>query len=305
MKNFKFKNITALVLVLIFVLSFASCKTKSEDGETTQVESISSVETASEIFSEAASETPQTTAEVQTTSQNNAVEEPGVESLTDGNKTVVYPKAVKAGNRTFPVIVWANGTGCPTQSYMALLETLANGGYIVVADSDVMTANGTTQRNSVDYILGKSMDSSSVFYNRVNTQAVGACGHSQGGRSSINAAQDDTRIKCVVSIAGASSADEARNLTTPTLFLTGTSDFIVVSSQWCKPSYDAVTGRAAYASLIGGVHTTCMTNPEKVSGYTLNWFDAYLKNDSSAKAVFNDGGELAGDSAWQDFQQKN
>jgi hypothetical protein len=45
--------------------------------------------------------------------------------------------------------------------------------------------------------------------------------------------------------------------------------------------------------------------PEKVSGYVLNWFDAYLKNDANAKSVFADGGALANDSAWQDFQNKN
>ena len=186
-----------------------------------------------------------------------------------------------------------------------MLESLANGGYIVIADADTMTANGSSQIDSINYILDKNADSSSVFFNKVDTSAIGACGHSQGGRSSVNAAQKDSRIRCIVSIAGASSADEARGLNTPSLFLTGTSDLVVISSQWCKPSYDAVVGRAAYASLKGGIHTTCMTNPERVSGYTLDWFNAYLKNDSAARSVFENGGKLANDSAWQDFQNKN
>lgn len=229
----------------------------------------------------------------------------GVKSFTDGNKKVYYPAALEVVNKQYPVVVWANGTGCATSTYDGLLNKIAEGGYIVVADSSVMTADGTAQINSIDYIIGKNSDSNSVFYGKVDSAKIGATGHSQGGRSSVNAAQKDSRIKCIVSIAGASSADEANGLKIPALFLTGTSDMVVVSSQWCKPSYDAAAGRAVYASLKGGVHTTCMTNPEKVSGYVVSWFDAYLKNDSTAKAKFQNGGALSKDSAWQDFASKN
>jgi hypothetical protein len=48
-----------------------------------------------------------------------------------------------------------------------------------------------------------------------------------------------------------------------------------------------------------------MTNPSSVSNYVLDWFNAYLKNDANAKAVFTDGGKLANDKAWQDFRNKN
>ena len=168
-----------------------------------------------------------------------------------------------------------------------------------------MTADGKEQIDSIDYIIDQNSNASGSFYNKVDTNAIGVCGHSQGGRSCINAAQADDRIRCVVSIAGASSAEEADGLTTPCLFLTGTNDMVVVSSQWCKPSYDAVAGRAAYASLEDAVHTACMTNPKKIADYTLCWFDAYLKEDDEAKAVFEDDGRLANDGYWKDFENKN
>lgn len=230
---------------------------------------------------------------------------PETKTLTDGVKTIVYPAALTDSESTYPVIVWANGTGCATESYTALLEELAKGGYIVVADADTMTANGTTQMDSIDYIINQNSDASSVFYHKVDTENIGACGHSQGGRSSVNAAQQDARIGCVVSIAGASSAEEADGLTAPSLFLTGTNDMVVVSSQWCKPSYDAVAGRAAYASLEDGIHTSCMTAPKKIAHYAVAWCDAYLKNDAQAQAVFADDGELANDGYWKDFENKN
>lgn len=310
--------ILALLIIMTMLTGLCSCKSKSEEESTTEAEITSVDVSVTETESTAATTQPEQTtakpeittavpaqAQTQAPAVTEAPELTGTQTITDGNKTVVYPLAVTNSSRSFPVIVWANGTGCPTQTYMGLLEALANGGYIVVADSSVMTADGTAQIDSVNYILNKKADSSSVFYNRVDTAAIGACGHSQGGRSSVNAAQKDSRIRCIVSIAGASSADEARGLGIPCLFLTGTNDLVVISSQWCKPSYDAVAGRAAYASLKGGIHTTCMTNPEKVAPYALDWFNAYIKNDAQAMQVFTDGGKLATDGAWQDFQNKN
>lgn len=240
-----------------------------------------------------------------TTTEPAKPEVTGTKTLTSGNKTIVYPKALESSSKRYPVIVWANGTSCPTSTYMSLLEKFANAGYVVVADKDTMTADGSSQRNSIDFIIKEAGNSSSVFYNKIDTDKVGASGHSQGGRSCVNAAQVDSRIKCIVSIAGASNAKEAKGLKAPTLYLTGTADMVVVSSQWVKPSYDATVGRTVYASLKGGVHTTCMTNPEKLSGYCIDWFDAYLKNDSKAMAVFADGGKLSSDSNWQDFASKN
>lgn len=242
--------------------------------------------------------------ESETASQNIPVPK-GVKSLTDGNKKIYYPAELEALQKKYPVVVWANGTGCATDTYDRLLQKIAEGGYVVVADSSVMTADGKAQIDSIDFVTGKNGDKNSAFYGKVDLSKIGAAGHSQGGRSSVNAAQKDRRIKCIVSIAGASSKEEAKGLKTSALYLTGTADMVVVSSQWCKPSYDASEGRAVYASLKGGVHTTCMTNPDKVSAYVISWFDAYLKNDTAAKAKFQNGGALSKDSAWQDFASKN
>jgi predicted dienelactone hydrolase len=308
--------ISILLAVLILAGGLCSCQLKKDDektAETTVMTTVAAVEeeTVSETVTETTTAAVQTTAAPTTvpqTQQEVVTEAPeitGVKTITDGNKTVVYPLALESVQKTYPVISWANGTGCPTQLYAKLLEAIANGGYIVVADSSVMSGDGTAQIDSVNYILNKNSDSSSVFYNKVDTYAIGVCGQSQGGRSCINAAQKDSRIRCVVSIAGASTADEARGLSVPCFFITGTSDNIVDSSKWCKPSYDAVTGRAAYASIVGGTHLSFSTHTATMAEYTVNWFDAYLKGDDNAKQVFYNGGKLSTDGAWTDFQNKN
>ncbi len=330
------RNTTALLLVLAAAVGLCSCKANERNEITTVVQNTEAVAAFEEAFGETTTLPEETTSPTEETTTHfvaetqpaaatkrlaataktttgtppkgenpEVAEVTGVETVKADGKTIVYPTAMKQAGKRWPVISWANGTGCPTWSYAKLLEALAAGGYIVVADDDVMTADGTTQIDSIYYILKLNSDPKSIFYQKVDTAALGVCGHSQGGRSCVNAAQADGRIRCVVSIAGSSYVDEARGLRTPCLFLTGTNDLIVLSSQWCEPAYDAVGGRAAYASLKGAVHTTCMTHPERVSGYVLNWFDAYLKNDAEAKKAFTDGGKLANDPAWRDFANKN
>ncbi len=220
-------------------------------------------------------------------------------------QTVFYPNSIKSSSKKLPVIAWANGTGFSYTIYENLIKSIAEGGYIVVANTETMAADGSAQINSIEFILSENNNKNSVLYNKVNTDKIAVAGHSQGGRGSVNAAVKDSRIDCVLSLAGSNYLEEAEPLKTPALFLTGTSDMIVSSSQWVKPAYDVAKGPAVYASLNKGVHTTCCTNPEKYTHYCVKWFDAYLKNDSSAKAVFKNGGELSKDSNWVDFSCKN
>lgn len=215
-----------------------------------------------------------------------------------------YPSNIKKSSKTYPAIVWANGTMCPPDMYDGLLKEIAEGGYIVIANGETMAADGTAQRASIDFIIEQNGDSSSIFYKKVNTEKIGAAGHSQGGRSSVNAAAVDSRIDCVLSLAGSNFDYEAELLSTPTLFIAGSSDMVVDAGMWIEPAYEICKGPAVYASLKGAIHTRCCTNPSDYSGYAVKWFDAWLKNDSNALATFKDGGELSQDSKWQDFACK-
>lgn len=299
-----------IVLAVVIAIVLVTVKGKDEKPATTlpvaaQTSSVTLTTQAQTTLAPATVPTTKapTTAAKTTAAQKTTPEEAVVKK--DGNKTIYYPKSLSAADKKYPVIVWANGTGCATATYNSLLTIFAEAGYIVVADDSVMTADGTQQRDSIDYILEEAKRSGSTFYQKVDTAKIGAAGHSQGGRSAVNAAQKDSRIVCVLSIAGASNAEEADGLSTPIFFMTGTNDMVVASSMWVEPSYNAVTGKAVYASLKNGVHTTCMTNPTKISDYAVDWFDAYLKGDSSAKKAFSAGGALSKDSAWQDFSCKN
>lgn len=217
---------------------------------------------------------------------------------------VYYPENIKSSKKTYPVLSWANGTMCPPDMYTGMFAELAKGGYIVIASSETMSADGNAQIEALNFVISLSNNSSSCAYKKVNTSKLGVIGHSQGGRSSVNAAVKDSRIKCVVSIAGSNYLEEAEPNSTPTLFIAGEKDMIVSPSQWIQPAYDVAKGPAVYASLNGAIHTTCCTTPEKYSDYILDWCDAWLKGNAKSLATFSNNGTLASDSNWSDFQCK-
>ena len=217
---------------------------------------------------------------------------------------IYYPDNIKSTKKTYPVLSWANGTACQPSMYTGMFTELAKGGYIVIASSETMAADGTAQIAALDFVISLNNDSSSAAYKKVNTKALGVIGHSQGGRSSVNAAVKDSRIKCAVSLAGSNYLEEAEPNSTPTFFIAGGSDMIVSPSQWIQPAFDVAKGPAVYGSLNGAIHTTCCTNPEKYSSYILNWCNVWLKGDNKALNTFKNNGTLASDSNWSDFQCK-
>ena len=227
-----------------------------------------------------------------------------VSSYAGVEQAVFYPNSINADNQPLPVIAWANGTGFSYTIYENLIKEIAQGGYIVVANTETMSADGTAQISSLDFVISENSNPDSVLYNKVKTDKLAVAGHSQGGRSSVNAAAKDSRIVCAISLAGSNFVEEAEILSTPTLFFAGAKDLIVSAQRWIVPAYDACKGPAVYVCLADGIHTTCSTSPQTYSGYAIKWFDAWLKNDDSAKAIFKDGGQLSTDGAWQDFACK-
>lgn len=279
--------------------------TKKDEPTTTKPETTTNK-------TEPTTKTTETTTKKVETTTNKPIVDTSIKSIktktytTDSAiQTVYYPDNINIISKPYPVIAWANGTMVTSGFYDKLLIEIAKGGYIVIACDETMSADGTAQIASIDFILSKNSDKNDIFYNKIDTNKIGVIGHSQGGRSSVNAAQVDSRIDCVISIAGSNYDYEVDGLNKPTFFIAGTSDMIVSPSQWIEPAYEIAKGPTVYASLDGGIHTTCSTNPEKYSDYIKDWLDSWLKNDANALNTFKDGGKLSQDTAWVDFKCKN
>ena len=219
---------------------------------------------------------------------------------------VFYPESLLVhDDATYPVIVWANGTMCAPALYYGLLSGLAEHGYIVVANRELFAGNGNAQRASIDFITAENADADSVFYGKADLEHIGAAGHSQGGMSAVNAAAADARIDCVFTIAGNVQTSSAAQLTVPTFYAAGSSDWIVPASLYVKPAYNATNCTAVYASLKNAGHTKCCTSPGSYTGYMNAWFDAYLLDDADAAQVFAPGGALSRDRSWTGYAAKN
>ena len=327
MKNLN--RLTALVLTAIMLLAVSACGKGDSEATTTTTEKSANVQaqgtTAPASTEDASGDETQQSSDVITDApetqaptsapetQAPVTEAPtptGVKSKTyeaSGNvekQIVYYPAELEVSGKKYPIVSWANGTMCTPDLYTDLLKAIAEGGYIVIASYETMSADGTAQRSSIDLMISENSNSSSLFYGKVDTGRIAAIGHSQGGRSSVNAAVADSRIDCLVSIAGSNYDYEVDPNSRPSLFLSGSKDWVVDKDQWLVPAYNLSDGPAVYACLNGATHTTCCSEPQKYAGYINSWLKAWLYNDATAKATFKNGGALSNDSAWLDFQSK-
>ncbi len=219
---------------------------------------------------------------------------------------VFFPKDMAASNKKYPVVVWGNGTFASWDAYEELLSQIAAGGYIVVANTDRFCGSGLTESESVNFIISEGSDKNSIFYNKVDAEHIGSAGHSQGGMSAVNSARLNSKIDCVFDIQGCDLSYEASQLKVPTFFLTSTDD-MVIKSPLVKASYNACKTSCVYASLKNITHFGPVDghSASLFSEYAVKWFDAFLKNDKSARAVFLNGGKLSKDSRWVNYTSKN
>lgn len=334
MKRFNF--ILSLVVVTLVMFSMTACifpKNKTDDNtpstDTPDTQSYTEYSYTSEIQTGAVPSDTQATEVIKpetsipdnvtpsvqntepapTTTEAPIITDTGITSYSaeHAGKTqvVFYSQSILNDSKTYPVLIFANGTGFDYKIYEKLLVKFAENGYIVVANNETMAADGSAQIASLDFIISENSNSDCVLYGKINTEKAAAVGHSQGGRSAVNAAAKDSRFDCVLSLAGSNYIEEAEILRTPALFMAGTKDMIVNANKWVKPAYDVAKGPAVYVSLVDGVHTSCCTDPDTYTEYAIRWFDIWLKNDTQSKAIFKNGGELSNDSAWTEFSCKN
>ena len=293
------------------VADFSVITTATPDTTNSSAAPADTQASATQSSGDSGQQTPQTNApetqapqqtQSSTTPQSNSNQE--IHEADGRTYYVYYPENIKSSKKTYPILSWANGTACQPSMYTGMFAELAKGGYIVIASSETMAADGSAQIDALDFVISLNNNSSSLAYKKVNTGKLGVVGHSQGGRSSVNAAVKDSRIKCVVSLAGSNYLEEAEPNSAPTFFIAGEKDMIVSPSKWIQPAYDVAKGPAVYASLNGAIHTTCCSDPAKYSSYILDWCDAWLKGDAKALYTFSSNGTLASDGNWSDFQYK-
>lgn len=206
-----------------------------------------------------------------------------------------------------PILIWANGfrdnpeqnpPDCIVDSganrwcgqYLPLLEHLASHGFVVVAPLSTATAEGDPLPTIVglDWILEQAEDSSSAYYQRLDTANIGQLGHSYGGMSTCMSASEP-RYKALATICG---TRELSGVHTPMMFFCGEQDD-TVECDGVRNTFLSVTDQPAFfINELAADHGSWVYTG--ASGVSLSaaaaWFRVHLMGDTANRNYFYGAG---------------
>ena len=199
----------------------------------------------------------------------------------DAPSSFSYPAGRDAAvaEGVYPVVLFSHGfTGFRLQSTF-LTSNLASWGMIVVSADhpsrsmeNVLAGTASGDRadsvddllQSLELIAAQGADAGSIFSGHVDAETVAAVGHSAGGGTVLNAA-NDPRIDGYVSLASGAflggSADEGVTTTTapplpakPSFFIGGSVDAIVPFDDVTAPAFEAAPSPSLLWEIEGAGH---------------------------------------------------
>lgn len=240
-----------------------------------------------------------------------------------------YPSDLTTGSDTYPVIVYCNGTGCTydTAEVKTTLEHFTNWGFVVVSNDHTASGNGDSASKGLDFLLRLNENSESIFYQKINTEAIGINGHSQGGSATINAASSGKyensglyKSLCAVSAPHSELAAsawqktpyDASKVEIPSFLIGGTGDIDAgtkTSSGICPLGMGLITNMKAINNetvIIGRIRNSDHGNTLPLSAaYITAWFYWTLLGDSFAGTAFvGENAEIFRNENWQDVYNK-
>lgn len=238
---------------------------------------------------------------------------------------VWYPSEMESGQKAYPVVIMANGTGVKASAYTEVFKHLASWGFIVAGNEDESSWNGNSSAATLDFLLQMNDASDSIFYKRVDIENIGIAGHSQGGVGAINAVtnQDNGNLYKAMWTASATHIDLAKGLGWPYDVSKVTIPYMMVAGTGIADGGDGVEGSSSIGiaplfsleanfNTISGAVTKVMAREKDMDhgdmlryadGYMTAWFMYYLNGDTEAGgAFFGDDAEILRNPNWQDVK---
>ena len=219
-----------------------------------------------------------------------------------------YPAGLETEENTYPVVVFANGTGVAASKYKALFRHLASWGFIVLGSEDPSTCTGASAEAALVWLLEQNSDPDSVFYQKVDRSHIGISGHSQGGVTVFNAVSEQPHgglYTCAVSLsptewalAAAIGLDyDPSKMTAPTLILAA-SENDVITPDGVNGLADVIPAGTVRALRPGMDHGKMLYSAD---GYVTAWFMWQLQGDqNAAKAFVGERPEILDNPLYQD-----
>ena len=214
-----------------------------------------------------------------------------------------------------PIITWGNGTNGVPDNYQEILSHWASWGYVVVAANSGSTGFGTEMWHGAERMVQLNGESSSVFFQKLNTAKIGVSGHSQGAggalhATAISSGTATSTLAFNIPSIGFWSHPEPNYaaITQPVGFFTTTGDRLISPDSANVYFYDRVS-KAAKAAWIGGNHNTVQDLNNAFYGYSAAWWKYTLEGDACARSAFvTTGGiapEVSRNTAWRNWASKN
>lgn len=237
-------------------------------------------------------------------------EEPVLQGF--GKYVLYYPTELESTDKTWPVVVVANGSGCKASKYPALFEHLASWGFIVIGTEEEYDWNGFASEMCVRHLnrlneIEIVNDKDNWFHGKIDLDNVGITGHSQGGIGVINAItiQEHKDIyKAAVSLSPTNKElahnlewdYDASKISAPILIMGGDNDWVATKEEF-ENIYDDIPGEKCMALRKGTEHGPMLYSGD---GYVTAWFMYWLQGDEYAgTAFFGENAEIRSNTYWQ------
>jgi hypothetical protein len=214
---------------------------------------------------------------------------------------IYRPKNLANSGYCHPILVWANGhTDNPEPNpplcvvgngkwcgqYLPMMNHLASHGFVVIASLSTTTSKGDPLPTiaGLDWLLEQSEDSTSPYYQRLDTANIGQLGHSEGGMSTCMVASEP-RYKALAALCG------TRTLTgvhTPMLFFCGGKDN-TVKCDGVRDVFLTVKDQPAFfINELNSDHGSWVyQGPNGVSlSLAAAWFRVHLMGDTANRKYF-------------------
>lgn len=212
----------------------------------------------------------------------------------DATCTIFRPSALGGDGVTFPVILWGNGTAARPADYQGLLSHLASYGFIVTAANTANAGDGSQMLDCLAFVFAQNELASSPLFRHIDTQRVGATGHSQGGAGALMAGRD-ARVSVTAPVqphilpitgGGAFDALSVREQRGPMFLLSGGLDVIAPLNINQRPVFDNANVPVVWGTLAGADHQLVFGNGSGYRGPLTAWFRFRLLGDTTAAQYF-------------------
>jgi pimeloyl-ACP methyl ester carboxylesterase len=214
--------------------------------------------------------------------------------------TLFEPAVPGEGGERHAVITWGNGTLSQPFDYFGLLDHLASYGFIVIASNSRFTGSGQQMIEGVEWVIEQNDDPDSPLFDTVDTEAIGATGHSQGGGGAINAGTDP-RVVCTAPIQPIPG--DVEHLQGPTFVMGGGQDFIVPVDGIAEDIVIPSPVATIFGILRDGTHFDPLDDADGYRGYVTAWFSGCLDGNPLAIQAFVAPCTLCDNPEWNTFRK--